>query len=173
MLARALDAGVPAAWVTGDEVDGANPGLRAELEARGVGYVLVVARDHRVVAGGDTYRADELAARVPARAWQQISCGKGAKGHRFYDWAFICLDHDGLGPTGQAAQRWLLVRRNQRTGELAFYRCLCPARCRWRSLSGSLGGAGPSRSASRPPRAWSAWTSTSCAAGAPGTAGPR
>src|SRR5215213_9013064 len=37
MLARALDAGVPAAWVTGDEVYGANPGLRAELEARGVG----------------------------------------------------------------------------------------------------------------------------------------
>jgi SRSO17 transposase len=126
MLARALDAGVPAAWVTGDEVYGANPGLRAELEARGVGYVLVVARDHRVVAGGDTYRADELAARVPARAWQQISCGKGAKGHRFYDWAFIRLDHDGLGPTGQAAQGWLLVRRNQRTGELAFYRCFVP-----------------------------------------------
>jgi SRSO17 transposase len=126
MLARALDAGVPAAWVTGDEVYGANPGLRAELEARGVGYVLVVARDHRVVAGGDTYRADELAARVPARAWQQISCGKGAKGHRFYDWAFIRLDHDGLGPAGQAAQRWLLVRRNQRTGELAFYRCFVP-----------------------------------------------
>jgi hypothetical protein len=37
MLARALDAGVPAAWVTGDEVYGADPGLRAELEVRGVG----------------------------------------------------------------------------------------------------------------------------------------
>jgi SRSO17 transposase len=37
MIGRALDAGIPAAWVTGDEVYGANPGLRAELEARGVG----------------------------------------------------------------------------------------------------------------------------------------
>jgi hypothetical protein len=37
MLSRALDAEVPAAWVTGDEVYGANPGLRAELEARGIG----------------------------------------------------------------------------------------------------------------------------------------
>jgi SRSO17 transposase len=37
MLARALDAGVPAAWVTGDEVYGADPRLRACLEARGVG----------------------------------------------------------------------------------------------------------------------------------------
>jgi SRSO17 transposase len=29
MICRALDAGVPAAWVAGDEVYGANPGLRA------------------------------------------------------------------------------------------------------------------------------------------------
>jgi hypothetical protein len=35
--ARALDAGVPAAWVTGDEVYGADPGLLAELETRGIG----------------------------------------------------------------------------------------------------------------------------------------
>jgi SRSO17 transposase len=37
MLTRALDAGIPAAWVTGDEVYGANPTLRAELETSGVG----------------------------------------------------------------------------------------------------------------------------------------
>ena len=29
-------------------------------------------------------------------------------------------------PGGQAGQRWLLVRRNRRTGELAFYRCWTP-----------------------------------------------
>jgi SRSO17 transposase len=123
MLTRALDAGVPGAWVTGDEVYGANPSLRAELEARGVGYVLAVACDHRVAAGGDTYRADDLAARVPARVWQWVSAGKGAKGHRLYDWAFIRLDHDDLDRAGHAGQRWLLVRRNHKTGELAYYRC--------------------------------------------------
>ena len=32
MIARALDAGCPAAWVTGDEVYGADPGLRSDLE---------------------------------------------------------------------------------------------------------------------------------------------
>src|SRR5215208_3169079 len=42
MLARALDAGVPASWVTGDEVYGACPRLRAWLEGRGIGYVLAV-----------------------------------------------------------------------------------------------------------------------------------
>jgi len=131
MLARTLDAHVPAAWVTGDEVYGADPGLRAELEARGVGYVLAVACDHPVRCGGATRRADALLTRIPARAWQQVSCGKGAKGHRLYDWAFVRLDHSHHGhgcpaPEGQAGRHWLMVRRNQRTGELAFYRCFTP-----------------------------------------------
>ena len=69
MICRALDAGVPAGWVAGDEVYGADPGLRAELEARQIGYVLAVACDHRLLAAGDTYRADALLRRVPTRAW--------------------------------------------------------------------------------------------------------
>jgi SRSO17 transposase len=126
MLTRALAAGVPAAWVAGDEVYGADPGLRAELEARGVGYVLAVACDHPVRVGGAACRADALLTQVPARAWQCVSAGPGAKGHRLYQWAFVRLDHDGPAPGDQAGQRWLLVRRNQRTGELAFYRCYTP-----------------------------------------------
>jgi hypothetical protein len=126
MICRALAAGVPAGWVAGDEVYGANPGLRAELEARQIGYVLAVACDHRVRVGGTTQRADALLRRVPARAWQQVSCGKGAKGHRLYDWAFVRLDHDGSAPDGPAGKRWLMVRRNHTTGELAFYRCFTP-----------------------------------------------
>jgi len=85
MICRALDAGVPAGWVAGDEVYGADPRLRAELEARQIGYVLAVACDHRVRVGGDTQRADALLRQIPARAWQQVSCGTGAKGHRLYD----------------------------------------------------------------------------------------
>jgi SRSO17 transposase len=54
MLSRALDAGVPASWVTGDEVYGADPTPRACLEARGIGYVLAVACDLPIVAGGAT-----------------------------------------------------------------------------------------------------------------------
>jgi SRSO17 transposase len=126
MVCRALEAGVPAAWVTGDEVYGANPRLRAELEARGVGYVLAVACDHPVRAGGATHRADALLERIPSRAWQQVSCGKGAKGHRLYDWACVRLDRQGPDRGDQAGQHWLLIRRNQRTGELAFYRCWMP-----------------------------------------------
>jgi len=62
--------------VVGDEADGADLGLRAELEARGVGYVLAVACDHCVVADGATDRADALLRRVPARAWQCVSAGR-------------------------------------------------------------------------------------------------
>src|SRR6266540_5337131 len=124
-ITRALDAGVPASWVAGDEGYGANPGLRAELEARGVGYVLAVACEHRVGVAGTTQRADALLRRVPARAWQQISCGKGAKGHRYYDWAFIRLDHDPASGQ-QHGQHWLLIRRHRKTRELAFYRCWTP-----------------------------------------------
>jgi SRSO17 transposase len=123
MLGRALEAGVPAAWVTGDEVYGADPVLRAELETRGIGYVLAVACDHPVLAAGDRYRADALLRRVPARAWQCVSAGRGAKGHRLYDWAFVRLDDRDPHPGGQ---HWLLVRRNRTTRELAFYRCWTP-----------------------------------------------
>jgi SRSO17 transposase len=126
MIMRALDARVPAAWVTADEVYGACPALRAELEARGVGYVLAVARNHPVPVAGAIHRADALFRQVPARAWQCISAGKGAKGHRYYDWAFIRLDDGEPQHDGQAAQHWLLIRRHQRTGELAFYRCFMP-----------------------------------------------
>jgi SRSO17 transposase len=67
MITRALDAGVAVGWVTGDEVYGADPGLRGELETRGTGYVLAIARDRRVRTATGRYRADELAARVPRR----------------------------------------------------------------------------------------------------------
>jgi SRSO17 transposase len=125
MVTRALDAGVPAAWVTGDEVYGADPRLRAALEARSIGYVLAVACDHPVVAGGTTWRADALRKRVPPRGWQRVSAGKGAKGHRYYDWAFVQLDPGDPGP-GDPGQRWLLLRRNHTTGELAYYHCFMP-----------------------------------------------
>jgi hypothetical protein len=56
------------------------------------------------------------------RAWQRYCAGEGAKGHRYYDWAWLAID------PGRAGHRWLLIRRNRRTGELAFYRCYHPRR---------------------------------------------
>jgi SRSO17 transposase len=133
MISRALDAGVPARWVAGDEVYGGDPGLRAGLEARRTGYVLAVARSHQVTTAAAACRADALARKLPRRAWQRISAGPGAKGERWYDWAWIGIDLRLPG------YRWLLVRRNRRTGELAFYRCYSP---RWTPLATLVKAAG-------------------------------
>lgn len=116
MIDRAIAAGVPFGWVAGDEVYG-NAGLRAHLRARGVAHVLAVACSHQVATGAGTTRADALATRLPPRAWQCLSAAPGAKGHRYYDWALIDLAGDG----GQ-----LLLRRNRRTRETAYYRCWSP-----------------------------------------------
>ncbi|MFJ8856694.1 IS701 family transposase [Streptomyces sp. NPDC102437] len=121
MIERALDAHVPAAWAAGDEVYGNNPKLRAALEKRQLGYVLAVSSTHRVPTPAGPQRADQLAKRIPRRAWQKLSAGMGAKGHRWYDWAQIAITAIGL-----ADHQHLLIRRNRRTGELAYYRCYSP-----------------------------------------------
>ena len=58
MLSRALAAGVPARWVTADEVYGADPCLRADLEIQRVGYVLAVGCDRRVPTAVGPVRVD-------------------------------------------------------------------------------------------------------------------
>jgi SRSO17 transposase len=89
MLERAMDAGVPAAWVTADEVYGGSPTLRQWLEGRGVSYVLAVkCTEPLVISGPDgpvRATAERLAAAVPAEQWVTASAGQGAKGRRLYD----------------------------------------------------------------------------------------
>jgi SRSO17 transposase len=145
MITRALDAGVAAAWVTGDEVYGADPELRSGLEKRGTGYVLAVACSHAVTSGGRKFRAGALAARVPARAWQRCPAGPGAKGHRYYDSALISLD-----PEDRPGCRHLLVRRSLSTGELAYYRSYAPGRVSLAALVKIAGRQWPPRRTSRP-----------------------
>jgi SRSO17 transposase len=48
LLARAVAAKVPAAWVTADEVYGADPALRAAIRSHGLGYVLAVSANRRM-----------------------------------------------------------------------------------------------------------------------------
>jgi SRSO17 transposase len=125
LLERALDAGVPAAWVTADEVYGQDPALRGWLEGRGMAHVLAI-KSSEVLAVGDgpaKLSAAQLAAAVPTEAWVGASAGQGAKGRRLYDWTRIQL----AGPAAPGMARWLLARRSRRDGELAFYACFGPA----------------------------------------------
>jgi SRSO17 transposase len=124
MLERALDTGVPAAWVTADEVYGGDPALRRFLEDRGLSYVLAVKGSEPLgTATPGSATAAQVAASVPPEQWVACSAGHGAKGRRLYDWTRIQL----AAPTAAGCTRWLLVRRSRRDGELAFYACYGPA----------------------------------------------
>jgi SRSO17 transposase len=123
MIIEALNAQVPARWVAGDEVYGADSKLRKALHEAGIGYVLAIAKDHRISTGIGTRKAIELVVRLRPHHWNRLSAGRGAKGERWYDWALI----DTTDPAaGQDGHHWLLVRRNRKTSDYAFYRAWSP-----------------------------------------------
>jgi SRSO17 transposase len=116
-LARALAAGVPAAWVTADSVYGDDRRLRMWLEADEQAYVLAVSGKEYVTPDATwTQRRvstllqelQELQQTVPADAWQRLSAGDGAKGPRRYDWYRLPL----VPPLQEGFARWCLVRRS-------------------------------------------------------------
>jgi SRSO17 transposase len=132
LLERALDAGVPAAWVAADEVYGNDTKFRWALEARAQAYVVAVRSDYPVSTWPPFGAPDRwtVAAVVAAALnagvvqWQRRSAGEGAQGPRWYDWAYL--------PVRPAMEEsWVhgvLVRRHpERTDELAYYPVYAPA----------------------------------------------
>jgi SRSO17 transposase len=119
MLERALDAGVPCAFVTADSVYGADSSLRRVIERGGRGYVLAVTSGQRL--GGRAVSA--WAEEVSPEAWMRLSAGAGAKGPRVYDWACV--------PVGRITAGWqkgLLIRRKiGKPEDLTFYLTHAPA----------------------------------------------
>jgi SRSO17 transposase len=163
MIAAAVHAGVPAAWVAADEVYGNDPTFRDAVRARGLGYVLAVSCDHHIpIDGGKVrLRAEVLAAALPASAWQRLSAGAGSKGPRYYDWAWLDI---ATAATGES----LLIRRNPSTGELAYYRCWSPhpvplatlvrvAGIRWAVEEGFQAGKGQIGLDQHQLRQWTCW----------------
>ena len=109
MLSRVLDAGVPFAWFTADEVYGQAKYLHGWLEDRDVPYVLAIRRSDTLTTPVGEQRADALIAAAPAHAWQRLSVGAGAHGPRESDWARV--------PVQTASQRsTLTLRRCDRAG---------------------------------------------------------
>ena len=126
MLERALAAGVPFAWVTGDEIYGGDRRLRLWLEERAVPHVLAV-KSTEPLWTRTSWRqvaAKALAADIPDTDWERRSAGEGAKGPRVYDWARVPIR--ALPEPGW--DYWLLVRRSVADPtDLAYYVCFCPA----------------------------------------------
>jgi SRSO17 transposase len=113
MLDRALEAGLPFAWVAGDSVYGADHRIRRRLEAHRRGYVLAVTSGQRL----GFVPVEDWLAKVPPDGWRRLSAGDGAKGPRLYDWAYL--------PYRGAAPGWrmgLLIRRSPaEPDDLAYY----------------------------------------------------
>jgi SRSO17 transposase len=123
LIDRAVPAEVPAGWVAGDEVYGADPSLRAAIRDHRLGYVMAIAANRRVPTHAGPIRVDTLPALIPQRAWQTHSAGAGAHGPRLYSWAWFRLLAEDDTDTGV---HHLLIRRNDTTGEHAYLRCYSP-----------------------------------------------
>jgi SRSO17 transposase len=136
MLQRAMDAGVPFAWVTADEAYGQAKYLRVWLEQHDAAYVLATKCNDTLITAAGEQRADDLIAALPARAWRRFSVGAGAHGPWTYDWARIPIR------IGWAAGRghWLLARRKiADPTEIAYYVCYGPRRSTLLDLAWTAG----------------------------------
>jgi SRSO17 transposase len=128
MLRRALDAGVPCRWVTGDSIYGSSRVLRLWLEQRRQAFVLGVKSDESLWwQGFDQTEAREIAASLAPERWRRLSAGAGAKGPRLYDWAWEPLWRLQVTEEERKWGHWLLVRRDiEDPGECAYYVVFAP-----------------------------------------------
>ena len=115
-LGRLLAAGVPARWAAFDEVYGRSEKLRKKAAKAGLAYAAIIPRDYQVtLPAGITIRADEA---VTEAVFERRSCGKGAKGPRYSDWAMTATAVPG---------QYLLIRRLiSRPDQFTFYLCWAP-----------------------------------------------
>jgi SRSO17 transposase len=133
MIARALAAKVPFAFVAADSVYGTGD-IEIMLRKAGKGYVLGVAANHvfrswgkKQLIGGT---AAKIAQSLAKSAWRRLSSGEGTKGPRLHDWAYLELaDLDVAQYNSTLTGEWtrgLLIRRNIADGAVAFFSTWCP-----------------------------------------------
>jgi SRSO17 transposase len=134
MIARAIAAKVPFAFVAADSVYGTGD-IEIMLRKAGKGYVLGVASNHVFYAWGKKLfvggTAADIAQSLPKSAWRRLSAGTGTKGPRLHDWAYLelaDLDADEYSDTLTGPwTRGLLIRRSiADPAELAFFSTWCP-----------------------------------------------
>ncbi|MER7578109.1 IS701 family transposase [Streptomyces sp. NPDC126514] len=132
MLLRAVEAGVPFAWVTVDEAYGQSKSLRWWMEQRAISHVMCVKTSDTVITrSASGRRVDELVAGLAPQAWKRLSAGKGSHGERMYQWARIPIRiwwENGHG-------HWVLTQRSLKDPtDLACYVCYGPIATRLKDL---------------------------------------
>ncbi len=112
MLQRALaDPALAFGWVVADSGYGRDPKLRAFCHRRTLAYVFAVPVDLPLVdVRGTASRPDVVLAATRDGDWERRSCGHGAKGQRYWDFAAHSVTVKGQRPaTGHT--HTLLIRR--------------------------------------------------------------
>jgi len=139
LIASALDAGIPCAYVLADALYGSDKSLRVMLEQREQPHVLAVRSNERLMSlPFKTETASAIADRIEPHDWHRLAAGEGAKGPRLYDWTRIRLFR--LQERGQPFDHWLLVRRSLRDRtERAYYVVFAPADATLAELAGVAG----------------------------------
>src|SRR4051794_29363240 len=141
LIAAALDAGAPCAWVLADALYGSDSRLRRMLETREQPYVLAVRSNHCLrfwtEEGLEETDPATMADALASEAWATHAAGEGAKGLRLYEWARIALPstaHPGF-------EHWLLIRRSRREpDQRAYYFVFAPVGVSLGELAGAAGG---------------------------------
>ena len=170
LIAAALDAGVPCAWVLADALYGSDLRLRRMLETREQPYVLAVRSNHCLrfwtEEGLEETNPAAMADALARDAWATHAAGEGAKGLRLYEWARIALS----STAAPGFEPWLLIRRSRREPDKRAYDL--PLRrlvSRWANWPARRGCAGRLRSALSAPRTISVSTIARRAPGMGGT----
>src|SRR3954453_18773950 len=140
LIAAALDAGAPCAWVLADALYGSDSRLRRMLETREQPYVLAVRSNHCLrfwtEEGLEETDPAAMADALARDAWATHAAGEGAKGLRLYEWARIALPstaHPGF-------EHWLLIRRSRREpDQRAYYFVFAPVGVSLGELAGAAG----------------------------------
>src|SRR4029453_16393511 len=97
-----------------DCVYGADSQTRRLIEAHGRGYVLAVTSAQRL----GFKPVEDWLEDVPAKGWEGLSAGDGAKGPRLYDWAYLPY----RTPPVPGWKTGLLIRRKKgRPHQFTFY----------------------------------------------------
>jgi SRSO17 transposase len=134
MIERAIAASAPFAWVAADSVYGVGD-VEMALRRAGKGYVLGINSNHSLkfwsMEGSASATAGDIAQNLPSACWRRLSAGKGTKGPRLYDWAYVELATlDGGAYGASRAGLWtrgLLIRRSIADQDLAFFSTWAPA----------------------------------------------
>jgi SRSO17 transposase len=98
---------MPARWVAGDRVYGADRRLRRWVEDHPHAHGLAVSGQESSWLAWHPRQVKTVLAAWPAEGWSRLRAGDGTKGPRWYDWRWWPLAE----PWEPGWCRWLLVRR--------------------------------------------------------------